>query len=167
DGAPQEPDHETGPARQEKAKAGKEYGPKDLEFVQPHQLRVAPHIRYFGGIWFRVLTGEYPSEMAIDETVVPRRMHVVPGIGIQMVMPVLRSPPDDALLRSGLGHEREDELEGPARRIGPVREIAMIACADGEDAQPIERDANSERLPGDAGPDCSEAAEMDEDEGNG
>ena len=75
-----------------------------------------------------------------------------------MVMPVFGGPPDDALLRGGLGQEGEDELKRPARRIGAVREIAMIAGADGEDAQPIERDANGQRLPGDAGPDRREAA---------
>ena len=63
--------------------------------------------------------------------------------------------------------EREDELKRPAGRIGAVREIAMIAGADGEDAQPIERDADRERLPGHAGPDRREAGEMDQDEGNG
>src|SRR5678815_2081105 len=105
--------------------------------------------------------------MAVDESVVPRRMHVVPGIGIQMMMAVLGSPPDDALLRRCLGHERKNELKRPACRIRAVREIAMIACADSKDAQPIKRHADDERLPGDACPDRSEAAEMDQNEGNG
>ena len=156
--APQEADDETGPAREEKAQAGKEHARKDLEFVQPHQFGIARQIRYFGEIGLVVLPGKDPPQMAVDETVVPRRMHVVPGVGMQMVMAVLGGPPDDALLRGGLGQERKDELKRSARRIGAVREIAMIAGADGEDAQPIERDAKDQRLQGDAGPDRREAA---------
>ena len=44
DGAPQESDDETRPARNEIAKTGKNYGRQDLNFVQPHQLWVARQI---------------------------------------------------------------------------------------------------------------------------
>src|SRR6476659_3908485 len=93
-------------------------------------------------------------------------MDVLLGIGMQMVMPLLGRPPDDALLRGRLGHECENELKRPAGRIGAVREIAMVSGHDGKDAQPIERNADGQRLPGDARPDRREAAEMDEYEGN-
>src|SRR5262249_2524946 len=45
-----------------------------------------------------------------------------------------------------------------------MREIAMIASPDREDAQPIEHDADRDRLPGDAGPDRRRAGEMHEHE---
>ena len=45
-----------------------------------------------------------------------------------------------------------------------MREIAMIAGADGKHAQPIERDADRDRLPGDAGPDRRDAGEMHQHE---
>ena len=43
----------------------------------------------------------------------------------------------------------------------------MIAGPDGENPQPVEADANGERLNGDAGPDRPEARQMHEDEGDG
>src|SRR6202011_521749 len=54
-----------------------------------------------------------------------------------------------------------------ARRESAMREIAMIAGSDREDAQPIEPDRGRDRSPGDTGPDGGEADEMDDDEGNG
>src|SRR5205085_8051382 len=58
-------------------------------------------------------------------------------------------------------------LEGAAGRERTMREIAMIAGADGEHAQPIERDADRDRLPGDAGPDRGHTGEMHQHERDG
>src|SRR5207248_2291586 len=52
------------------------------------------------------------------------------------------------------------------RRIRPVREIAVIARTDPEDAHPIERDADRQRLPGHPGPDRGETGEMHQHEGD-
>jgi hypothetical protein len=47
-------------------------------------------------------------------------MHVMLGVGMPVVMPVYGGPPEDALLRGGLGQEGEKELESPARGIGAM-----------------------------------------------
>src|SRR5262249_44691575 len=110
---------------------------------------------------------EDPSHMAVEEALAPRRMHVARGVGMPMMMPMLGRPPEDALLGAGLGEQGEDELEQPAGGIGAVREVAVIACPDGEDAQPVQPQAERQVLPGDAEPDRGEAAQMDHHEGQG
>jgi hypothetical protein len=94
-------------------------------------------------------------------------MHVVLGVGMQVMVAMLGGPPQHALLHAALRHEGQDELKRPAGRIGAVREIAMVAGPDEEDAHPIERDADHQRLPGDAGPQRGHAREMDEHERDG
>ena len=61
-------------------------------------------------------------------------MDVVLGVGMQMMVAVLGRPPQHALLHGALREEGEDELEDAAGRIGAVREVAVIAGADREDA---------------------------------
>jgi hypothetical protein len=51
---------------------------------------------------------------------------------MQVVMPVLGCPPENAFLSAALGQEREDELEYPAGGIGAVRKVSMVARPDGE-----------------------------------
>ena len=107
-----------------------------------------------------MLAGENPSQMAVNEAVVSRRMHVLQAIGVQVVMTMLGGPPQNAFLRARLGQKREDELKRPAGRIGAMREIPVVPGADRKDAQPIKRCAKCNGLPGDAGPDSREAGEM-------
>src|SRR5262245_66464875 len=77
-----------------------------------------------------------------------------------MMMAMLCCPPQHALLRGALREEREHQLKCAARRVGAMREVAMVAGADRKDAQPIEHDAEHDRLPGDAGPDRRNAGKM-------
>src|SRR5215468_12716048 len=105
--------------------------------------------------------------MTVDKAVAPRRMHVSRGIGVQVVLPVLGGPPQNAFLRARLGKKRKDELESPARRVGMVREIPVVARADRKYAQPIERRAEHDGLPRDPRPDRSKASQMHRYEGQG
>ena len=83
---------------------------------------------------------------------------------MQMMVSVFRGPPQYAFLREALREKCKDELKYPACRIGPMREVAMIAGADCENAQPVEREAKRTRSPGDAGPDGGKAGEMNAQE---
>ena len=93
-------------------------------------------------------------------------MHVVLGVGMQMVVAVLRGPPQNALLCGALAQDGEHELEGAAGRIRAMGEQAMIARADGENPQPIEGDAKYERFPGHARPNRPETGKMYQKKGN-
>src|SRR5581483_6355825 len=114
-----------------------------------------------------MLAGENPAKMAVDEARMPRRVRVILGIGVEVMVAMFRRPPNHALLRAALGKKSEDELEHPARRERPMRELTMIPRTDGKDAQPVERDADRHGLPGDARPDCGKAGEMHQYERNG
>src|ERR1043166_3293470 len=104
--------------------------------------------------------GKNPSEVAVDEPFVPGRMYVAFGIGVQMMVPMLRRPPQDALLRRALRQDREHELKRPAGCVGTMRKVAMIAGADREDSYPVEGDADCDGLPGNPAPDRCEASQM-------
>src|SRR5438477_4555338 len=93
-------------------------------------------------------------------------MDVLFGIGMQMVMPVFGSPPEDALLCARLGKKCQDKLKYATGGVGPVREVSMIPRPDCKKAQPVEHNADGQRLPRDARPDCREAEQMHHDEGN-
>jgi hypothetical protein len=135
--------------------------------VQPQQLGKAGQVGHLDQVEAVMLAREDPADMAVDEALVPRRVDVELGVRMQVVVPVLGGPPENALLRAGLRQEAEHELKQAAGRIGAVREVAVIAGADGEDAQPVERDAKHHGLPGDARPDRAEAGKVRQDEGNG
>jgi hypothetical protein len=92
-------------------------------------------------------------------------MDVVFGVGMQMVMPVLGGPPQNALLGAALRKARKNELKGPASRVGAVREVAMVPRPDPEHPQAVQRGAYRDGLPRYARPDRRNAAEMDQEEG--
>src|ERR1700692_3944118 len=87
-------------------------------------------------------------------------MHVLFGIGMQMLVRVFCRPPQDALLGGTLSEHCKNELKRPAGRVGSVREVPMVTRADCEHAQPIEAPANWDALPSDPGPDHRDAAQM-------
>ena len=104
-GAPEETDHKPLPSGNEEAETSDHDCWQDLEFVQPHQLRIGRKIRNFREIGCIVLSMEDPADMTVDEAPVPGRMHILFGIRMQMVMSMLRSPPKDAFLGAALGKE--------------------------------------------------------------
>ena len=103
---------------------------------------------------------EDPAEVTIEKAVVARRVHVFLRVGEEMVLAMLGRPPEDALLRRALRNNSEDELESPARFVGAVRKITVVASANGENAQPVERDAKNDRPGGHSGPDRGKADKM-------
>ena len=135
--APQESDDQAGPARDEKAEHSDSHRRQHLEFVQPHQLGKRRKIRDLHQVGRIVLSSEDPADMAVDEPLVPGRMHISPCIRVQMMVTVLCRPPQNAFLCAALGENRNDELKHPARRVGSMREVAVIARPDGEHPQPV------------------------------
>ncbi len=157
-------DHQPRPARHRQAHDRQDDRRHQLEAVQPHQFGILRQIRDLGQVGRLVPGREDPADVAVQEALVARRMDVAPGVGMEVVVAVLRSPPQHALLGAALGDERQDELERSAGRIGLVRKQPVIARADGEDAQPIEADTQRHGLPGDARPDRREAGQVYQDE---
>ena len=92
------------PATRKVSTASSDCG-RELVAVQPHQLRVPGEIGDLREIDRVVLACEDPADMRVEEAGVPGRMDVVLGIGVQVVVAVLGSPPQHALLGRGLGEE--------------------------------------------------------------
>ena len=115
--------------------------------MQPHQLGIAREIGDLDEIGCVMLAGEDPPQVTVEKAPVARRVHVVLGVGVQMVMPVLGRPPQHALLGRALRQYGEDELECTAGQVGAMREVSMVSCADRKDAQPVKHRADCDRLP--------------------
>jgi hypothetical protein len=98
--------------------------------MQPHQLGIACQIRNFHQVGYVVLAGKNPPNMAIHETHVPGRMHILAGVGVQMVMPVLGSPPQNAFLGATLGEERRGRMyPAPIAKMRNQYSAVQIAIA--------------------------------------
>ena len=68
-------------------------GGQQLVAVQPHQLGEAGEVGDLDEVGAVVAAREDPPDMAVNEALVARRVRVVLGVGIQMVVPVLLRPP--------------------------------------------------------------------------
>jgi hypothetical protein len=109
-----------------------------------------------------MLGGENPTNMTVQEAFPARRMDVLDGVGVQMVVPVLSGPPQDTALCRALRQRSEHKLGGEAGCVGAARKVSMVPGPDGEDSQPVKRDAGRNRLPGDPAPDGADASQMHE-----
>ena len=165
--APEEADHKAGPAGDEDRQQGEHDRRHELVLVQPHQFRIAGEIGDLDQIRHIVLAGKNPAEMTVDEALMSWRVDVGLRIRMQVMMAMLGCPPQHAFLGRALRQDGERELERAAGPVGAMREVAVVAGTDGEDPQPVEEEAEYERVVGHAGPQGGDAREVHEDEGNG
>jgi hypothetical protein len=124
-------------------------------------------ISHAGEVCLILAAGEDPADVTINKAEVARRMNVELRIGMEMVVAMVRRPPQHALLRRRLRNECENELKDPRGLIGAVGKVAMVASADGENSEPVKTNPDRHRLHGHAGPDRREASQMHDQEGYG
>ena len=74
--APEEADHQAGPAGDQKTDDRQRDRRQELEPVQPHELAIAREIRDLHQVGAVVPAGKNPSHMAVREAPVAGRMHV-------------------------------------------------------------------------------------------
>src|SRR5215472_14209782 len=77
-------------------------------------------------------------------------------IGVPMVMPMMRRPPERTLLHCGAADPCQDELKPAARAVRAVGKVTMVSSRDSEHADHVERKTHHERLPARARPKCGE-----------
>ncbi len=135
--------------------------------MQPAQLGIARQVLDLDQVGVGVAPVEDPADVGMEDAALARGMQVVGRVGIKVVMPVLGRPPQDALLPRALGQGRQQELIDAAGRVGPVREITVVAPGHREHAHPVERHPQGHGLPGDPRPDGGETGQVDQDEGDG
>jgi len=68
-------------------------------------------------------------------------------VRMPVMVAVMRSPPQHALLRRGHGHERNHELKDATGLEGPVRKIAVIARRDEEHPHDQQHKASHQVIP--------------------
>src|SRR3954471_2928352 len=87
--APEEADDQARPPVYRKAERTKRHCRRDLEAVKPHQFGKLGKIRDPHKVRSLVLAIENPSNMRVEEALVPGRMDVVRRVGMQMMVPML------------------------------------------------------------------------------
>ncbi len=97
-----------------------------------------------------VLIGEEPTDMAPPKAFT-RRMNIERLIGVQVMIPVMPSPPQHALLRRHRSPECHDELHSSAQAVRTVREVSVIAGRDKEHTDHVQREAKDNVSPRDPG----------------
>ncbi|MDT4868667.1 hypothetical protein FQZ97_1036470 [compost metagenome] len=94
-------------------------------------------------------------------------MRVRGGVGMAMVVAVVRSPPQWAALHAGGADQREHELQHARRAERAVREVAVIEAGDREHAHGVERHCRDHRGRRYADPQHGHARKVHADEGDG
>src|SRR5215468_601985 len=146
-GTPEEPDNKARPSADQQAENGKNDRGHPFVPVQPHQFRIAREVGNLHEVGRVVPGGEDPPDMAVQETLVTGRMDVLYSVGMQMMVPVLCGPPQHTALRGTLRQGGKHKLSGAAGRVGAMREVSVISGPNGENSQPVKRDADRNRLP--------------------
>ena len=91
-------------------------------------------------------------------------MQVIFLIGVAVMMPVMRRPPKNTLLRRRHGHPGDHELEPAAGFEGTMRKIAMIAGRDEKHADFIGEETGQRVIPFEWNEENPQGGEMNEDE---
>eukprot|EP00166_Cyanidium_caldarium_P001482 ctg_1766.g540 len=110
--------------------------------VQGAQLRVSQQVGHQRAHDLGVrIAQQKPPEMAPPEAATHRRVGVPLVVGVLVVMPVPRCPPQNPLLARGGAQHRQHELKGARRLERAVRKVAVIPGGDAEHAQAVREHA--------------------------
>lgn len=94
------------------------------------------------------------------------RVGVLLLVAVLVMVAVMVGPPKGAALDGGAAPDGEEELAEAGGGVGLVGEIAVVDAGDGEHAQEVEGDGRPGGEGAPTGPDHSEAAEVQHDEGH-
>jgi hypothetical protein len=92
-------------------------------------------------------------------------MNILFSIGKLMVVSMVGSPPDRALLSGGRSEKCQDKLKETTCLIRPVREIAVVDPGDCKHAEHVQRHTYRECCPTKSDNEYQQASEMDRPEG--
>jgi hypothetical protein len=93
-------------------------------------------------------------------------VEIMIGVGMFVVVAVMRGPPEGTFLRGCSAEKGEEELKGPACLIAAVGKIAVESASDAELAREEHEGAQGGSFPGDTGPKNSETGHMEKEEEN-
>jgi hypothetical protein len=81
-------------------------------------------------------------------------------IGMLMMMPMMRRPPERTPLEGGTAYPRQDELKEAAGTVGPVGKVTMVSGCDPEHADYVRGEAKYKRFPGNARPERGDTSRV-------
>ena len=159
-----------GRAFQQRAKTvqggGQQHRHHGVVAVQPAQLRVARQVGDARPVRAETLAGQEPARMAPPEPALVRRMRIGRGIGVAMMVAVVRGPPQRSTLHAGGADQREHELQHARGAEGAVREVAVVEAGDGEHPHCVQRDRHGHRDRRHPDPEHGDARQVQADEGH-
>ncbi len=126
DRAQAEAPHEKRPPADENHSGSQSNRRHQMILVQPAQLRIFCEIADVIEPRVIIFIRNNPPDVRPEKPEKCRRMQVQVLVGIAVMMPVMRRPPEHALLRGRRGHERNHKLENAAGLEGAVRKIAVV-----------------------------------------
>ncbi len=91
-------------------------------------------------------------------------MQIVLIVRMDMVMAMVRRPPERSPLHRGTADGGKNKLDHAPRLEGAMREIAMIPTGERENTQGIESECNREPDPAETDPEYPDARDMHQDE---
>lgn len=107
-----------------------------------------------------------PSDVRPPKAIPCRGMRISNGIGIPVMRPMMRRPPQHTLLRAGLGEKPHQKLRHPAELVGAVAEITVITRGDSEHSNCVGSDKPCQIRPFEGYPEQEETSEVQRAEGN-
>ena len=102
--------------------------------------------------------------MGPEETLLPHRVLVIGVIGVLVMVAMRRGPPQSPALDAGAAQHRKNKLHEAGGAEGAVREIPVEETGDGEHPNEVEGDRREDGRPTPTGPDCTQAAQVQEEE---
>src|SRR5512144_2075144 len=88
-------------------------------------------------------------------------MHIVLGVGGDMVMTMMAGPPERAALGAGPTQDGKGQLACASRLKRPMREVSVIPAGDRKHPDEIKRDGHGYGSPTGTDPDDAQAHRMD------
>ncbi len=136
----------------------------DVEAVQKAQFGKAAQVGNHFPVGAEITRGQEPAGMAPPEAVLRRRMRIAAGVGMSMVVAMMRRPPQRPALHAGGPDGGEHELQHPRRLERAVREVAVVKTGEREHAQRVQRHRHAHRKPGRTDPEHRQAGQVQGDE---
>ena len=93
-------------------------------------------------------------------------MHILLLIGVVMMVPMHRSPPQRTPLHRRIAQNRKEKLPQSRGPKGAVRKITMIKSRDSKHAHQIQTHRRSQRKPAKPNPQHEQATQVNDNEGN-
>jgi hypothetical protein len=134
--------------------------------IQQSQFGILLKVLHEAGIIGIGGLGYQPSHMRPPESLTRGRMGIRTRVGIPVMCSMMRSPPEDAFLRTRLGQEAQEELADAPQLKRSVAEVPVIPGGDGEHANRIGCDEPADIRTSEGHPKQEKARKVEGTEGN-